>query len=77
MSRVMMRFHQLGGIAPGDQVLVQRRDINQGRRIADGVVLVRVVHLVHADRVVSRPLAVIEALAEWESSFVKSGCLRA
>src|ERR1700694_2443678 len=30
------------------------------------------VHLIHADRVVSRPLAVVEALAERESSFVKS-----
>ena len=30
-------------------------------------------HLVNADRVVSRPLAVVEALAERKSSFVKCG----
>ncbi len=65
--------HQLGGIASGDQVLVQRRDVNQRRRIADSVVLMLMVHLIHADRVVSRPLAVVEALAERESSFVKCG----
>src|SRR5438094_3491983 len=65
--------HQLGSVAPGDQVLVQRRDVNQRRCIADSVVLVLMVHLIHADRVISRPLAIIEALAEREGAFVKGG----
>src|ERR1700690_2221867 len=65
--------HQLGGIASGDEVLVQRSDVNQRRRIANRVVLVLVMDPVNADRVVSRPLAVVEALAEGESAFVECG----
>src|SRR5215469_6640411 len=64
--------HQLGGAASGEQVFVQRRDIDQRSRIADGVVLVLVVHLVGADRVISRPLAVVEAGTQRKSALVKS-----
>jgi hypothetical protein len=32
---------------------------------------VLVMHLIHADRVISRPLAIIQALAERKSSLVK------
>src|SRR5262249_11355991 len=62
---------QLGGVATADQILVQRCDVNQSRRIADRVVLVLVMHFVHAGRVVSRPLAIVEALAERKGAFVK------
>ena len=73
MSRVMMRFTSLVASRPRDQVLVERSNVNQCRRIADGVVLVLMMHLVHADGVESRPLAVVEAVAEGESAFVKCG----
>jgi len=65
--------HKFGGIATGEQVLVERGDINQRSGIADCVVLVLMVHFVSADRVVSRPLAVVEALTKRESTFVKCG----
>ena len=64
---------ELGGVFASDQILVERRDVDERTSVADGVVLVLVVHFVHADRVVSRPLAVVEALAEGKGSFVKSG----
>jgi hypothetical protein len=32
-----------------------------------------VMHFVNADRVIARPLAVVQAVAERESSFVKCG----
>ena len=65
--------HQLGGVLARDQILVERRNIDQRGRIADGVVLVLVMHLVHADRVVARPLAVVQAVAKRKSSLVKCG----
>ncbi len=71
MSRVMTRFTSRVASLPRDQILVERRDIDQCAGIADGVVLVLVMHFVHADRVVSRPLAVVEAVAEGKGSFVK------
>ena len=64
-------IHQFGRILAGDQILVERRDIDQRAGVADRVVLVLVVHFIHADRVVSRPLAVIQAMAERERSLVK------
>ena len=65
--------HQLGGVLARDQILVERRDVDERGRIADGVVLVLVMHFVHADGVVSRPLAVIKTLAKRKSSLVKCG----
>src|SRR5215469_15501236 len=62
-----------GGIASADQVFVKRGNIDECGRIANSVVLVLMLHLVGADRVVSRPLAVVQALAKRKSSFVKGG----
>ena len=73
MSRVITRFTSLVASLPVTKYLYKRRDVDQRGRVADGVVLVLVMHLVNADRVIARPLAVIEALAERESSFVKCG----
>ena len=42
-------IHQLGGVLARDQILVERRDVDERGRVADGVVLVLVMHLVHAD----------------------------
>ena len=58
-----MKGFDLAGIAPVDQVFVQRRDINQGTGVTDGIVLMLVVHFVGADRVIARPLAVVKTLA--------------
>ena len=66
-------IHQLGRVLAGDQVLVERRDVDERRGVADGVVLVLVMHLIDADRVVARPFAVVQALAERECSLVKCG----
>jgi len=63
---------ELSGIAAAEHVLVEGSDVDQRGRIADGVVLVLMVHFVGANRVVSRPLSVVEALAERKSAFVKS-----
>ena len=65
--------HQFGGVLACDQVLVQRRDIDQRASIADRVVLVLMMYLVYADGVISRPFPVVQAVAEGESSIVKSG----
>src|SRR5262249_8044914 len=64
-------IHEARGIGTGDAVFVERRDVDERGRIADSVVLVLVMHLVHATRVVTGPLAIVEAFAESESSFVK------
>ena len=61
------------GIAAGDHVLVERRHVDQRRRIADGVVLVLMVSLIDTDRIEPRPLAVIQALTERKGSFVNRG----
>ncbi len=61
-------IHHLGGVLAGDQILVKRRNVDERRSVADGVVLVLVMHFVDADGVISRPLAVIQALAKRKSS---------
>ena len=58
-SRVITPVDQPRGVRPGDQVLVERRDVDERRGVADGVVLVLVVRLVRADGVVAGPLAVV------------------
>jgi hypothetical protein len=73
MSRVIDAIDQFGRVFAGDQVFVERRDVDQRSGVADGVVLVLVMHLVDADRVVAGPLAVVQALAKRKSSFVKCG----
>src|SRR5262245_47923411 len=57
---------KFGRVWSADQVFVERGYVDQRRGIADGVVLVLMMHLVGADRIVSRPLAVVEAGAEGE-----------
>ena len=69
-----MIFPELfGRVFAGDQIFVERCDIDERGGVADGVVLVLMMHLVNADGVVSRPLAVVQALAEGEGSLVKCG----
>ena len=65
--------HQAGRVFAGDQILVQRRDVDERGRVANGVVLVLVMNFVHADGVVAGPLAVVQAVAQGESSLVKCG----
>ena len=57
-------IHQARGVGPADDVLEQRRDVDQRGAVANRGVLVLVVRLVGADRVIPRPLAVVQALAE-------------
>jgi hypothetical protein len=52
------------GIRASDEVFEQRRDVDQRRRVADGVVLVLVMPFIRAHGVVPGPLAVVQALAE-------------
>src|SRR5206468_13127686 len=54
-----------------DAILEERRDVDQCRGIANRVVFVVVMRFVGADRVVTRPLAIGQALAQSESSFMK------
>ena len=61
------------GVGAGDAIFVKRRDVNERGGVADGVVLVLVMHFVDADGVIARPLAIVEAFAEGESAFVKCG----
>src|SRR5262249_27730781 len=63
--------YQPGGVFARDQILIQRRNIDQRGSIADGVVLVLVMHLIGADCVIARPLAVVQALAQGKSAIVK------
>src|SRR6185437_16456099 len=65
--------HQLGSVFAGNQVLVERHDIDERSRIADSVVLVLVVHLIGADGVIARPFAIIQALAQGKSALMKCG----
>ena len=51
-------------VGSGDEVLEEGRDVNERGRVADRVVLVLVMGLVHADRVVAGPLTVVERLAQ-------------
>ena len=60
-------------VAPRDPVLVEGRDVDQRRGVADRVVLVLVVRLVGGDGVVARPVAVVQALAERERLLVNGG----
>ena len=55
------------GIGARDQVLEQRRDVDQRRGVADRVVFVLVMAFVRADRVVARPVAIVQALAQREA----------
>ena len=66
-------IHKLGGILASDQILVKRRDVDKGGSVADGIVLVLMMHFIYADGVVSRPLAIIQALTERKSSLVERG----
>src|SRR5262249_51014521 len=62
-----------GRIAAGDQVLEERRHVDERGRVADGVVLVLVVPLVGADGVVAGPFPIVEALAEGKRALVDGG----
>src|SRR5262249_27792725 len=62
-----------GRIAAGDQVLEERRYVDERGRVADGVVLVLVVPLVGADGVVAGPFPIVEALAEGKGALVDCG----
>ena len=64
---------ELRGVAPCDDVLEERRDVDQRSGVADGVVFVLVVRFVRADGVVARPVAVVQALAQRERALVKGG----
>src|SRR5262249_29193551 len=61
------------GVGSGDSVFVERRDVDERGGVANGIVFVLMVHLVDADGVIAGPFAIVEAFAEGESAFVKSG----
>ncbi len=63
--------HKTCGVRPGDFVFEERRDIDQASRVANGIVLMIVSHLVCADGEISRPVAPFMALAEFGGSGVK------
>jgi len=62
---------QAARVSSGDAILEERRDVDQGRGIANRIVLVIVMRFVGANCVVTRPLAIVQALAQSESSFMK------
>ena len=64
-------IHQLARILTGDQILVERRDVDKGSSVADGIVLVLVMHFIDTDCVISRPLTIIQALTQRKSSLVE------
>src|SRR5208283_1028590 len=64
-------IHQFGRVLARDQIFIERRYINQRASISNRVVLVLMVHFVHADRVVARPLSIVQAMAERKRSLVK------
>lgn len=64
---------EAGGVAAGDAVFEERGDVNQRGGVANGVVFVFVVGFIDADGVIAGPFAIVEALAEREGAFVKSG----
>src|SRR5437016_13301181 len=66
-------IHQLGRVFSCDEIFVERRNIDQPGRVADRVVLVLVVHFVHADRLIARPFAVVQAVTQGKGPFVKCG----
>src|ERR1700733_4721978 len=59
-----------------DAVFEQRRDVNHGGGVADGVVFVLVVRFVDAGSVVAGPVAEVETLAQLHYSFVECGSYR-
>src|SRR5207302_10899828 len=60
-------------VAATNEVLEQRRDIDERRRVADRVVLVLVMRFVRADGVVAGPFAIVQALGERERALVHGG----
>ena len=64
-------IYELGGVATGDAIFKERRNVDERSGIADGIVFVLVVHFVNADGVVAGPFAIVKALAECEGSFVE------
>src|SRR5207247_1408988 len=59
-----------------EAILEQRAHVDERRGVPDGVVLVLVMDFVGADRVVARPLAIAEALAQRERLLVNGGADR-
>jgi len=64
---------EFGGVFSGDAIFEERGDVDERGGVADGVVLVLVVHFVDAYGVVAGPFAVVEALAKGEGAFVECG----
>src|SRR5581483_11575481 len=62
---------ELGRVASGDHVLVQRGYVDQRGGIANRVVLVLMVYFVNANGVISRPLPVVQAVTQRKGSLVK------
>ena len=62
---------EASGVAAGDAVLEEGRDIDECGGVADGVVLVLVMSFVDTDGVVAGPFAIVEAFAQCERAFVK------
>src|SRR4030095_1122877 len=65
-------IHEACRIFAGKPVLEERRDVDQRGGVANGVVLVFVMWFVRTDRVISRPVAVVETFTQRKCSFVKS-----
>src|SRR4030095_4428721 len=63
--------HETRGVATPDEILEERRNIDEPGGISNSVVLVLVVRLIRADRVVSRPVAIVQRLAKWKRARVK------
>ena len=64
---------QAGGVAAGDPVLEEGRDVDEGRRVADRVVLAVVLDLVAARREVAGPVPPHHALAGGGRAGMKRG----
>ena len=64
-------IHQLGRVLSHNHVLVEGGDIDERGGVANGIVLVLVMHFVDTDRVVSGPLAVVETLTKRERPRMK------
>ena len=73
MSRVMMRLTSLVASLPVIRYLYSGEISISAAGIANRVVLVLVMRLVRADRVVARPLAIVQAVAQRKGSLVKCG----
>ena len=61
------------GVRPGDQVLVERRDVDERRRLPDGVVLDLVGVGVRARREIARPFAPLQLGVEWRGPGIERG----